>query len=366
MPQLSLDPYPLLLPVQKEVDTLLLRPTCTRLLAIAVIARGTTPTHALLKQAFTFCHLKTLLSREKTKWSRDGTISSTMNNPTNVPTVPPDRLPQAPEGPVAPPYSADHSPDKAELFVLDVSYSGNSPHRVIVEDVHVVQTRSQAKAKGKAQVVVSMPYACQLLDKAPNEGPDPSTDTSHLKGVNIAIPMDTMKAHHPKLCGRILKFLSMADDLDIHLVNKISSSYSECTYADIFVNKIKVQAIIDMGPPINIVSTRLVKRLGLAPDIDYWKQYGTAGLTVTTAQGAYSALPLRFGSLEVLAPDIVLPNDNYDILVGTLFMRQYRVRTDLAADTFEILGQIIPLYYCRNKDASTRKIMPSVNLAYKN
>ncbi|KAJ9085704.1 hypothetical protein DSO57_1011406 [Entomophthora muscae] len=49
-----------------------------------------------------------------------GLSHSPMNNPTNVPTIPPDCLPQAPEGPVAPLYSADHSPDKAELFVLDV------------------------------------------------------------------------------------------------------------------------------------------------------------------------------------------------------------------------------------------------------
>ncbi|KAJ9076293.1 hypothetical protein DSO57_1027703 [Entomophthora muscae] len=163
-----------------------------------------------------------------------------MNNPTNIPTFPPDCLLQAPEGLVAPPYGADHSPDKVELFILDVGYSVNALHAVIVEDVHVVQTCSQAKAKGKAQAVVSKPYARQLLDKAPNEGPGPSTDTLHLKGVNIYILMDTMKAHHQELCGSILKFLSMADDLDIHLVNKISSSYSECTYADIFVNKIKV------------------------------------------------------------------------------------------------------------------------------
>ncbi|KAJ9086177.1 hypothetical protein DSO57_1006994 [Entomophthora muscae] len=164
-----------------------------------------------------------------------------------------------------------------------------------------------------------------------------------------------MKAHHPELCGSILKFLFMADDLDIHLVNKISSSYSECTYAVIFVNKIKVRTIIDT-----------VKRLGLAPDIDHRKQYGTAGLTVTTAQGAYSALSLYFGSLAVLSPAIVLPNNSYDILIGTLFMRQYRVRTDLAADTLEILGQIILLCYCCNKDAGTHKSISSINLAYKN
>ncbi|KAJ9061901.1 hypothetical protein DSO57_1016135 [Entomophthora muscae] len=88
-----------------------------------------------------------------------------MNNPTNVPTVPPDRLPQAPEGLVAPPHGADHSPYKAELFVPEVGYSGNALHRVIVEDVHVVQTRSKANAKGKAQVVVSKPYTRQLLTK---------------------------------------------------------------------------------------------------------------------------------------------------------------------------------------------------------
>ncbi|KAJ9049082.1 hypothetical protein DSO57_1028271 [Entomophthora muscae] len=117
-----------------------------------------------------------------------------------------------------------------------------------------------------------------------------------------------MKAHHPELCGSMLEFMSMEDDLDIPLVNKIISSYSECTYADIFVNKIKVWAIVDTGAPVNIVSTCLVKRLGLAPEIDHQKQYGTARLTVTTTQGAYSALTLRFGSLAVSAPVIVLPN----------------------------------------------------------
>ncbi|KAJ9066050.1 hypothetical protein DSO57_1013492 [Entomophthora muscae] len=69
-----------------------------------------------------------------------------MHNPTNVPNVPPDHLPPAPEGQVVPPYGADHSPEKAELFVPDTSYSGNALHCVIVEDIHVVQTCSQARA----------------------------------------------------------------------------------------------------------------------------------------------------------------------------------------------------------------------------
>ncbi|KAJ9073489.1 hypothetical protein DSO57_1016020 [Entomophthora muscae] len=52
-----------------------------------------------------------------------------------------------------------HSPDRDELFIPDISYSGNTLHCVIVEDVHTVQTRSQTKAEGKAQAVISKPYA---------------------------------------------------------------------------------------------------------------------------------------------------------------------------------------------------------------
>ncbi|KAJ9060601.1 hypothetical protein DSO57_1029040 [Entomophthora muscae] len=284
MPQLSLDPYPLLPSVQK----------CSRTAILGHYHPGKSPSEV-----------------------ETGLSHSTIDNPSNVP--------------------------NAELFVSDIGYSGNALNRVIVEDVYTVQTRSQAMAKGEAQAIVSKPYSHQLLDKAPDKGPGPSTDTLHLKGVNIAIPMDAMKAHHPELYGSTLEFLSIADDLDIHLYRPSLT-----------------------GALINIIFTHLVKHLGLAPNIDHWKQYGTAGLTVTTEQGVYIALPLHFGSLAVLAPAIVLPNNNYDILIGTLFMRQYRVRTDLAADTFEILGQTILLYYCHNKESGTHKSIPRINLAYKN
>ena len=75
-----------------------------------------------------------------------------------------------------------------------------------------------------------------------------------------------------------------------------------------WVNKIKVRTIVDTGAFINVVSTKSAKRLGIAPDIAYQKEFGTAGLQPTTSQGAYSTLSFRFGSLLVLAPAIVLPN----------------------------------------------------------
>ncbi|KAJ9049488.1 DNA damage-inducible protein 1 [Entomophthora muscae] len=232
--------------------------------------------------------------------------------------------------------------------------------------MHMVQTSSKVQASQEAIKEVSKPYACQLLDYTPDTEPQRSGDAIPLRGVNVAIPMETMKDHHPELCDSIVELLSTADNLDIHLVNKIVSSYSECTYADIFMNKLKLQAIIDTGAPINIVSSKLVRQIGLAPDIDHKKQYGTAGLDCTTIQGAYSALPLHFGSLAVSAPALVLPNENYNILIRTLFMQQYGVKTDLKNDVLKILGQTIPLYYNRSNPEMGSQATPCVNLTYCN
>ncbi|KAJ9067051.1 DNA damage-inducible protein 1 [Entomophthora muscae] len=252
------------------------------------------------------------------------------------------------------------------LFTPDTRFSGNALHQVLVDNVHMVQTRSKVQASQEATKEVSKPYACQLLDNAPDTEPQHSGDATPLRGVNVAIPMEIMKDHYPELCDSIVEFLSTANNLDINLVKNIGSSYSEYTYADIFVNKLKVQAIIDTGFPINIVSSKLVRQMGLAPDIDHKKQYGTAGLECTTAQGVYSALPLCFGSLAVSAPAIVLPNENYDILIRTLFIQQYGVKTDLNNDVLDILGQAIPLYYNQTNPEMGSQTTPYVNLSYCN
>ncbi|KAJ9077033.1 hypothetical protein DSO57_1020552 [Entomophthora muscae] len=226
----------------------------------------------------------------------------------------------------------------------------------------MVQTCSKVQVSQEDTKEASKPYACQLLENTPDTEPQRLENATPLRGVNIAIPMKTMKDHHPELCNSIVEFLSTANNLDIYLVNKIGSSYSECTYTNIFVNKLNVQAIIDTGPPINIVSSKLVQKTGLAPDIYHNKKYITAGLDCTTSQGAYSALSLHFASLAVSVPAIVLPNESYNILVETLFMHQYRVKTDLENDILKILGQAIPLYYNCSSTETGNQITPCVSL----
>ena len=131
----------------------------------------------------------------------------------------------------------------------------------------------------------------------------------------------------------------------------------DCAYVDMWVNKIKIQAKVDTGAPINVVSTKFAKRLGIAPDIAYQKEFGTAGLQPTTSQGAYSALSLKFGSLSVLAPAIVLPNQHYNFLIYTVFMKQFNITICHKESSFTILNQHIPLIYSsKNNDTPSRKV----------
>ena len=162
--------------------------------------------------------------------------------------------------------------------------------------------------------------------------------------VQVAIPLNTIASLYPELSEGLSTVLNNTVDLSINHLNTDSSNI-ECTFVDILVNNQSVRAIVDLGAPMNIISTKLVKRLGVPPDIEHKKEYGTAGPHNTTSQGAYLVLPLRFGSIAVTAPAVVLPNQNYDFLIGTLFLKTYGVQTCHANNTLSILGQQLLLSY---------------------
>ncbi|KAJ9060011.1 hypothetical protein DSO57_1035425 [Entomophthora muscae] len=163
-----------------------------------------------------------------------------------------------------------------ELFVEDEPI--NPLHQFISNDFCAVLTQSQKAAlEEEGEAIVALPYTQQIME--------------------------------------------------MNSVNK-NSTYSDCMYCDILVNKVKVRAIIDSSALVNIVSTTLVKQLKIAPDVDYCKQYGNAGPVTTVSQGMYSALPLQFGSLAVSSPVIVFPHKNFDILIGTQFMQNFSVKID--------------------------------------
>ncbi|KAJ9049428.1 hypothetical protein DSO57_1024556 [Entomophthora muscae] len=104
-------------------------------------------------------------------------------------------------------------------------------------------------------------------------------------------------------------------------------------------------AILDTGAPGNIISSQLVKKLKLAPDLAYHEQFDTAGPQTTISRGAYSSLPLCFGKLMVTAPAIALENNIYDIIIGTSFMVHYDTVTNHGDHMFMILGHFIPMFH---------------------
>ncbi|KAJ9052466.1 DNA damage-inducible protein 1 [Entomophthora muscae] len=88
-----------------------------------------------------------------------------------------------------------------------------------------------------------------------------------------------------------------------------------------------------------------MKKLKLAPDLNYHQSYGTAGLSMTCAIGAYSALPMQFGKLLLAAPAVVLENESYNLLVGTQFLREYNGIINLKDGYLSILGYKVPLIF---------------------
>ncbi|KAJ9086953.1 DNA damage-inducible protein 1 [Entomophthora muscae] len=222
----------------------------------------------------------------------------------------------------------------------------------------------------EARETVALPYAEQLTlptTEVTHESDSAKKMAQILKSVNVSASLDALKGFSLTLCTALEESLSKYKDMDVYQVTYLSNGTdrTDSTYIDIMVHKVKVQAIIDSGAPGNIISSQLVKKLKLAPDLDYQEVFGTAGPLTTKAMGAYLSLPLQFEKLIVTAPAIVLDNHSYDILIGTGFMTRYGTITNHDDNTFKILGQTIPMYYNGAKVTDLpKKKLHFINMEY--
>ena len=91
-----------------------------------------------------------------------------------------------------------------------------------------------------------------------------------LRTVNISAPLETLKDSSPAMGAAIETFLENFKGMSVHQDLKITSvreDCHDCTYINLVLNKTYVRAILDTGAPGNIVSSRLAKKLKLAPDL---------------------------------------------------------------------------------------------------
>ncbi|KAJ9076401.1 hypothetical protein DSO57_1026603 [Entomophthora muscae] len=163
--------------------------------------------------------------------------------------------------------------EKTEMITTELFFKDepiDPLHQVVSNDVCAVLTQSQKAAlEEEGEAIEPRPYTQQIMEMNSGESLQ-SEDNPCLKNVSIALPFKEMASHYPGVINSLMQFVEASNNPLIHLVNE-NSNYSDCTYCDILVNKVKVQAIIDSGPPVNIVSTTLVKQLKIALNVDYCK-----------------------------------------------------------------------------------------------
>lgn len=91
-----------------------------------------------------------------------------------------------------------------------------------------------------------------------------------------------------------------------------------------------------MGSPFNVISSKLVEKLSIPPNIAHNKEYGTAGMVTAKVKGVYSYKPIIFVSVQVIAPAVVLNNVSYYFIIETSFFRKYQVNTFHMSNMFTI------------------------------
>ncbi|KAJ9051491.1 DNA damage-inducible protein 1 [Entomophthora muscae] len=194
-----------------------------------------------------------------------------------------------------------------------------------------------------------------LLQSVESDNTDPQDDSdSSSTFVNVSIPLllKTVLKVVPGLESALSSLREALNPQGVHttlpmeLCNPISFL---CTWIEVTIFDTLIRAVLDTVAPTNIISSRLVRRLGFLSDISYAESFFTADIESIKSNGAYSSVPLRFGELVVNYPAVVLESESYDMLIGTDFLRTYQTEISHLHGHFSIMGYTVPLLF---KDSS--------------
>lgn len=139
------------------------------------------------------------------------------------------------------------------------------------------------------------------------------------ESVPLVLPLKTVYQEFPTLQKIIAKWDAK---LESHKeVLTITPSFGKAlTRIEVIVQKTKVKAFIKTVSPVNDILSKLMRRLNLAPNLNFDKVHSIAGTASTRPLGAYLALPMPFLKLLPTAPAVVLENERYDMLIRTQFL----------------------------------------------
>ncbi|KAJ9062270.1 DNA damage-inducible protein 1 [Entomophthora muscae] len=195
-----------------------------------------------------------------------------------------------------------------------------------------------------------------LLQSIDSDNTDPQDDSDSPRiFVNVSIPLllQTILKVVPGLESALSLLREALNPQGVHatlpmeLCNPISCL---CIWIEVTVFDTPIRGVIDTDAPTNIISSRLVRRLGFLPDISYAESFFTAGVESIKSNGAYSSVPLRFGEMVVTYPEVVLESESYYMLIGTDFLRTYQTEISHLHGHFSILEYTVTLLFKYSSD----------------
>ncbi|KAJ9074873.1 hypothetical protein DSO57_1002303 [Entomophthora muscae] len=187
-----------------------------------------------------------------------------------------------------------------------------------------------------------------LLQSIEAHSTDPQDDpNSSSIFVNVSIPMllQTILKVVPGLESALYLLREAFNSQGVHTTLPMECATPSCVCAP------GLKAVLDTAAPTNIISSRLVRRLGFLPDILFTESFFTAGVESIKSNGAYSSVPLRFGELVVTYPAVVLESESYNMIIDIDFLRTYQTEISHLHGHFSILGSTCSLLFKDSSDA---------------
>ena len=146
------------------------------------------------------------------------------------------------------------------------------------------------------------------------------------KNIYLNLSLEELAHITPEIHEGMKQILTKNTSVLHTLEEKLRDEDSDYTYIYLTVNGKCIIAILDTGAPKNIVLTKLMNAIKLAPDVNYQKKFGTAGPSSTESIGAYSTLSVKIGHIVVQTPAIILKNNSYDMLIRHQFLKKMEMQ----------------------------------------
>lgn len=214
------------------------------------------------------------------------------------------------------------------------------------------QKELAAKLSEKITEITSLPYLNQAIEAVESETEDiPSYLKKAFLSVKIPIPMKTFLKILPSFNLSLENLKAFTEKNLICAIPCTNPSTRTCTWVQLSVFDLNIQAVVDTGAPNTIVSLQLVGKIQYKSDLTYNESFKAASTHCCTAQGAYSCIPIQLGKLVVTTNTIVLESQSYGLLIGTNFFRKYQAILNMGNGSMTIMGYHIPLLFCNDASA---------------